>query len=372
MWYTVNVRLTYKYRLYPSKEQERRLSETLETCRLVYNSLLNNRKYLYETTGKGPSKSEQQAMIARWKPSHPELTDVHSQVLQNVAVRVDLAFDAFFRRVKRGDKPGFPRFKNDGYDSFTFPQSGFEVGDSTIMLSKVGKVKAKVHRPIFGQVKTCTVRRQSGKWFACFSVECQAVTLPVSIEPVGIDVGLSDFAYLSTGDPIANPRFYRCDEKDLKRIQRKVSKASGHARRKARKALSKVHRRIANRRNNFAHQESRKIVNRFGFIAVEDIHTNRMVHNHCLAKSIMDAAWSQFFGFLTYKAESAGRKMVKVNPAYTSQDCHRCGHRQKMPLSARLYECPCCELSINRDHNAALNILALGQQSVGIQSVEAP
>lgn len=366
------MRLTYKYRLYPSKEQERKLANTLEMCRLVYNSLLNNRRCLYETTGKGPSKTEQQAMVASWKPSHTELSDVHSQVLQNVAVRVDLAFDAFFRRVKRGEKPGFPRFKKDGYDSFTFPQSGFSAGANSVTLSKIGNVKAKIHRPIVGVVKTCCIRRQADKWFACFSVECECQPLPVSSEPVGIDVGLSDFAYLSTGEPIANPRFYRRDEKDLKRVQRKVSRASGHARKKARKALSKVHRRIANRRGNFAHQESRKIVNRFGMIYVEDIHTNRMVHNHCLAKSIMDAAWSQFFSFLAYKAESAGRKFVKVNPAYTSQDCHKCGHRQKMPLKERVYCCPCCGLSCNRDHNASLNILALGQQSVRVKPVEAP
>jgi putative transposase len=136
--------------------------------------------------------------------------------------------------------------------------------------------------------------------------------------------------------------------------------------------VARIHERIAFKRKNFAHQESRKIVNRFGAIAVEDLSVNRMLHNRCLAKSISDAAWSMFFALLLGKAEEAGRQAIKVNPAYTSQDCSRCGHRQKLALSERVYQCPCCRLELPRDHNASLNILRLGLESVGILPVEAP
>ena len=151
-----------------------------------------------------------------------------------------------------------------------------------LSLSKVGQVRVKLHRPLKGEIKTVCIRKQAGFWYACFSVDCEAELLPPSAEAVGIDVGLNDFAFLSTEEAIANPRFYRKDEKDMKRVQRRVSRASKGSleRRKARKALAKVHRRIANRRQDFAHQHSRKIVNRFGIICVEDIHVNRMVHNY--------------------------------------------------------------------------------------------
>jgi putative transposase len=231
------------------------------------------------------------------------------------------------------------------------------------------------HRPITGKIKTCTVQRSStDKWYITFSVECEPERLPECPEQVGIDVGLKTFATLSDGQEIENPRFFRKEEKAIKKVQRKHSKlAKGtRERRKHRKAVARVHERIKWRREDFTHQESRRIVDSFGIIAVEDLTVNRMVHNHCLAKSIADAAWSAFFVQLSSKAEEAGRVFIKVNPAYTSQDCSRCHHRQKMPLSERMYHCPCCLLSIDRDLNASKNILALGLQSLGIQPVEAP
>ncbi len=371
----------FKYRLYPTPAQETLLNKSLEECRFVYNQLLEQRKKSYEEQGETLRLYDQTAAIVPMKENRPSLKSVNAQVLQNVAVRLDLAMQAFFRRIKAGEKPGYPRFKSYGrYDSFTYPQapSGCKIQGDFVQLSKIGQVKIKLHRPIKGTPKTCTILRSAGKWFATFvcgftEEEARELLLPESTEEVGIDVGLKDFAFLSTGEAIENPKFYRHDEKDLKRVQRRVSRESKGSlkRRKAIKALQKVHSRISNRRRDFAHQQSRKIINRFGFIAVEDLHVNRMVHNHCLAKSIMDVAWSMFFSNLAYKAEEAGRKMVRVNPAYTSQDCHKCGHRQKMPLSERIYACPCCGLSCHRDHNASLNILRLGLQSVGIQSREA-
>ncbi len=366
----------FQYRLFPNKKQAQKLNETFEECRWLYNHLLEKRKETYEQTGNGLSCYQQQSTYPILKEERPSLSNVHSQVLQNVAVRIDLAFKAFFRRCKAGENPGYPRFKGYGrYDSFTFPQSGFSIThDHRVVLSKIGTVKMVYHRPVKGQMKTCTVHRSStGKWYVSFSVECEPERLPEALSHVGIDVGLKTFATLSTGEEIANPRFFRKEEKALAKVQRKHSKlAKGTPeRKKHRKVVARVHERIAFRRDNFTHQESRQIVDRFGVICMEDLHVNRMLHTHCLAKSIADASWTGFFERLFSKAEEAGRTAVKVNPAYTSQDCSTCHHRQKMPLSERIYHCPCCLLSIDRDLNAALNIRGLGLQALGL-SVEAP
>jgi putative transposase len=244
-----------------------------------------------------------------------------------------------------------------------------------LTLSKIGTIGVVLHRPIEGTIKTCTVRRSStGKWYVAFSCEVPTPQpLPVSAEQVGIDVGLATFAMLSTAEVIDNPRFFRKDEKELAKAQRKFAKAAKGSleRRKRRKPICRIHERIAFRRLDFANQHSRRIVNRFGFIAVEDLEVNRMVHNRCLAKSISDASWSLFFLLLFFKAANAGRTAVKVNPAYTSQTCSSCGHRQKLSLDERVYRCECCKVEKNRDHNAALNILALGLQSGGNQTAEA-
>jgi putative transposase len=374
--YNMNIRKMFLYRIYPTKKQETKLNEALNECRWLYNHLLEMRKTTYEQTGKGLSCYGQQATYPMLKQQRSSLNAVHSQVLQNVAVRIDLAFKAFFRRCKAGETPGFPRFRGaDRYDSFTYPQSGFEIDkQGKLYASGIGHIKMVLHRPMRGKLKTLTIRRSStSKWYASFSLECEPERLPEISTPVGIDVGLKTFATLSTAEEIANPRFFRKEEKSLAKVQRKHSKlAKGTIeRRKHRKVIARVHERIAFKRDDFTHQESRQIVDRFGVICVEDLHVSRMTHNHCLAKSIHDASWSEFFSKLSCKAEEAGRKYMAVAPAYTSQDCSRCHHRQYMPLSERVYHCPCCLLSIDRDLNAAINICGLGLQALGL-SVEAP
>ncbi len=361
------MRKAFQYRIYPTKKQLKTLNSTLEECRWLYNHLLEKRKTAYEQAGKGLSLYQQQKTFSILKEEHPSLDSVHSQVLQNVAVRVDLAMKAFFRRVKAGEKPGYPRFKGDGrYDSITYPQSGFSIThDDRVCLSKIGSVKMVSHRPVRGMIKTCTLTRSStGKWYVCFSCECEPERLSPSSHEVGIDVGLKTFATLSTSEEINNPRFFRKAEKALAKVQRKHAKLikGSRERKKHSLAVARVHERTRWRRENFTHQNSRKIVNQFGLICVEDLHVNRMVHNHCLSKSISDAAWSAFFAQLSCKAEEAGRTFVKVNPAYTSQTCSKCGHRQKISLSIRIFDCPCCGLHIDRDLNASYNILALGRQ----------
>ncbi len=349
---------------------------TLDECRWLYNYLLEQRQLAYEECDVSLSCFDQQGKFPQLKKDRPSLTRVHSQVMQSVAVRIDLAFKAFFRRVKAGEKPGYPRFHGEGrYNSFTYPQSGFAIKGDALYLSKIGNVPIVLHRPIDGIVKTCTVRQTpTDKWFVTFVCEIEPSPLPVSDTQVGIDVGLTSFATLSNSKKIENPRFYRKEETNLRHASRLLSRSPKgsqlHQKRVA--VVAQVHERITNKRKNFVHQESRKIVNAYQFIAVEDLEVNRMVHNHCLAKSIMDAAWTDFVNSLMYKAAYANRQFVKINPAYTSQDCSACGHRQKMPLSEREYHCPCCNMTLNRDHNAALNILRLGLQAVSNQSVIAP
>ena len=359
-----------KIRLYPTRTQARELEEALETCRLVYNSLVLDRKFQYDVDGLSVGYFQQKAYLPVWKKDHPELKEVYSQVLQDVAHRVHLAFDAFFDRVKKGETPGFPRFKGVGqYDSLTYTQAkNFKVGDSTIELPKFGKVKAKIHRRPWGELKTCTLHRVNSKWFACLCQEVEPEPLPPSDKSVGIDVGLKTFAALSDGTFIKNPRFFRRDEKAFAKAQRKLlkQKRGSRERRKVRKVASRIHERIRNRRHDFCHQNARRIVNRFGIIAVEKLNVKGMVKNHHLAKSISDAAWSQFRYILTTKAESAGRKMVAVDPAFTTQDCSGCGYRAKKKLSERWHLCPMCGLSLDRDTNAAVNINALGQKSLAV------
>jgi putative transposase len=368
------VRKTFKYRLRPTPAQETALLTMLAECRWLYNHLLEQRKTAYEERGDTLTLYRQQETLPILKAARPSLAAVHSQVLQNVAVRLDLAFKAFLRRLKAGEKPGYPRFRGrERYDSFCYPQSGFKIDGERVFLSKIGHVKAVIHRPLEGAVKTCCVRRTSaGAWYVTFSAEVEALPLPVTEAVVGIDVGLESFATFSTGKKIANPRFFRRDERDLARAQRRLSRETRPEkgqratpeRRKRRKVVAQIHERIAHRRGDFAHQESRRAVDAYGVICVEDLSINQMVHNHCLAKSIHDAAWRQYIALMTYKAAYAGRRVIAVNPAYTSQDCSRCGHRQRKELSERVHHCSCCGLILDRDHNAALNILAVGLHSL--------
>jgi putative transposase len=368
------MRKTFKYRLYPTKQQQRLLEQQLEECRWLYNHLLAARRDAWEQRQESLRLYDQQATLPALKAERPALAGVQSQALQNVAVRIDLAFQAFFRRVKAGEKePGYPRFRGKGrYDSLTFPQvpvgCRLEAEDKRLRIANVGRVKALLHRSLEGMPKTATVRRGStGKWYVTFSCECAApAPLPPTGQDVGMDVGLKTFATLTAGDPIENPRFFRLEEHALAKAQRRLSKAEKGTPERAerRKIVARVYERTRWRRGDFAHQHSRRIVNAFDLIAVKDLAVNRMMHNHCLAKSIADAAWTQFAAFLSHKAAWAGRRYVAVNPAYMSQDCSGCGHRQKLSLSDRTYTCPCCGLVIDRDLNAARNILRLGRQSL--------
>lgn len=354
----------YSFRLYPTKAQETALNAALSTLRHVYNSLLNERKFTYETTGKGITQYAQEKHFADWRKQFPELKEVHSHLLQNAALRVNLAYAGFFLRVKKGDTPGFPRAKGEGqYYSLGFKEwgNGISLKRGNLVVSKIGEIKGKFHRELQGTAKTATVRRCGSKWFVCIACEVSLQPLSPRVDAIGLDAGLNSFMALSDGTFIDNPRFFRRDEKALAKAGRRQAKTAKRSkeRRKANNVLSRIHERIKNRRHNFVHQTARRLVNRFGVIAVEKLNVKSMVKNHCLAKSISDASWSMFRNVLTQKAESAAREVIAVDPRYTSQDCHACGYRAKKKLSERWHLCPMCGASLDRDTNAAINILRL-------------
>ncbi len=398
----------YKYRLYPTRAQETALNATLEILRGVYNSLLHEREFLYYTTGKGIGQFAQEKHFTIWKKDHSELKEVHAHLLQTVALRVGLAFNAFFRRVtENAKKPpherepvGYPRPKGKGqYDSFTFKEfgSGISFKSGNLYVSKIGMVKGKFHRETVGEPKTATIKREGAKWYVCITCEVPPEPLEPCSEAVGIDVGIEKFAALSNGEFIGNPRFFRTDEPALAKAQRKFDRVKNkhrtNARRKAKKVVNRIHERIRHRRHDFVHQTARRLVNRFGVIAVEALQVENMMatpkakpdpenegqflpngasQKAGLNKSIADVSWSMFRSILTSKAESACREVYAVNPAFTSQDCHVCGYRPdgkegrtKKTLKDRWHLCPICGASVDRDTNAAINILEKARNLIG-------
>ncbi len=373
---------TFFYRLRPTKKQATTLQEYIEACRLLYNQLVCARVQAWEQDGVSLSCYDQQKMLPLMASQRPEFAQVYSQVLQQVAVRVDKAFDGFFRRAKaKNGKAGFPRYKGQSrYDSITYPQfsNGCRLDDKGLRLGKIGCIRIVQHRDLEGVPKTCTISQTAtGKWYASISCDIgdpvQSLDLLARVRTqashpdtaVGIDVGLNSFAVTSTNEQVTNPRFFRKEEKALAKAQNrwdKVKKTESPTKEKWRKVIARVHERIRNKRHNFAHQESRKIVNRHGFIAVEKLNPKDMMKNRRLAKSIADAAWSLFRHCLEYKAEEAGIGFKAVDPKYTSQTCSGCGAVEKKPLSQRWHKCK-CGVSLDRDHNAAINILSLGLQT---------
>lgn len=373
------MRKTFQYRLYPTKSQLRMLEAILEECRWVYNETLASKKNLFELAGVSLGLYDTQSYLPFWKENRISLNLVHSQVLQESQIRVDLAFKAFFRRVKAGEEPGYPRFKGKGcYDSFTFTQSGFSLLGNGVKLSKIGTIKAIVHRPIEGKTKTLTIRRTStGKWFACFSCELPDVEIvPCAIESrIGIDLGLKTFATMSNGETVKNPRTFKTYATRLaKASQRRELKPKGSSERKKTRIIeSKIHERIANVRKDFAHKTSLAIVQKYDLIALEKLDTKEMLESgtQAMSRSIADVAWSQFVQFTQYKAASAGKRVILVDPTNTTKECSRCGVLVPKDLSERVHRCA-CGLEMDRDHNAAINILRRGLASVGLNHPRSP
>jgi putative transposase len=361
------IRKTYKYRLYPTRAQVASLDATLALCCELYNAALQERRDAWRINRASINYNQQSAQLVEIKQIRTEYTGVYAQVLQDALRRVDKTFQAFFSRVKRKVKAGFPRFRAlSRYDSFTYPQGGFALEGSKLTLSKIGKVKIKLHRLIEGKIKTCTVKRECGRWYVCFSVECEDKTLLPSSESIGIDVGLSVFATLSDGTEIENPRYFEKAQAKLRKAQRRVSrkKKGSTRRRKAVQRLARINAHIRQQRADFHHKVSRALVNNYGLIAVEDLNVKGLASG-MLAKQVNDAGWSAFMDKIAYKAESAGRVLLRVNPRGTSQRCV-CGALVSKTLAQRRHNCTACGLSASRDHASALEILRLG---LSLQSV---
>jgi len=356
----------FKFRLYPSKKQVNILENQLNLCRQTHNWLLASCKGTYEETGKTLTEFDLNKNLIALKHQKPEITPVHSQVLQNISKRIKDAYTGFFTRRKAGLKAGLPRFKKHGsYKSITYPQSGFKIKCKKLYLSKIGDIRITQHRDIQGQIKTLTIKRMpSGKWFAIFSCVVESDPVKHPKKEVGIDVGLKTFAILSDGTTVDNPRFYRKSEKRLAHLQRNLSKKKkgSNNKNKARVKVARLHEHIQNSRTDFLHKESRKIVDTYENVYVEDLKIQNMVKNHCLAKSISDAGWGIFINMISYKAESAGGRLVKVNPRNTTQNCSQCGNKVQKSLSERTHDCPYCGLIMDRDLNASKNILKIGKE----------
>ena len=244
------MRKSFQFRLSPNKEQECKMFFTLNRCRELYNAALSERRDSYRYTGKGVSYYDQKRDLPEIKELREEYKDIHSQVLQDVILRLDKGMKNFFRRVKNGETPGYPRFQGrNRYDSFTYPQGGYTLSEKHVILSKIGRVRVKLHRAIEGTIKTATVKREVDQWYIVFSCEVeQPAPLPESQSEIGIDLGVTHFAALSDGTFIDSPRFFRQAQKDLKRKQRHLSrcKHGSHRRNKARVQGAKAHRKVKN------------------------------------------------------------------------------------------------------------------------------
>jgi putative transposase len=341
--------------------QETVLNEQLWLCRNLYNCALQERRDAYKKAGKTITGYDQMKYLTEIKADLPEYKGVYSQVLQDVLKRLDKAYQAFFRRVKAGQKAGFPRFQGrDRFDSLCYPQSGFTVSDKTAYFSKIGNIRIRLHRPLEGKIKTATIRRDCGELYVSYVCEVEAQPLPVTGNSVGVDVGTTWFAITSDGEFVENPRHFQGAMKKLRVAQRSVARKTNkrsNRRRKAVQQVAKLHRKVSRQRLDFHHKTAVKLVRENDLIAHEDLNVGGLSRGN-LARSIHDVGWCQFFALLFQKAECAARRIVRVDPRYTSQGCNQCGYVSKANrLSQSRFVCQQCGHTENADVNAARNIL---------------
>ncbi len=390
----------FKFRLSPTKKQEQKLFWMLTRCREIYNAAIIERRDAYKFHVKQhpnyydePMRKqlarelvvgyyEQKSTLPEIKDLREEYHEIHSQVLQDVLLRVKRAFDGFFRRVKNGEEPGYPRIQGrNRYNSFTYPQTGsFSLThDNRVCLSKIGSIKIKFHREIQGTLKTCTIKYEAGQWYAVFSCE---VEQPEPLSPVesevGIDLGITHFAALSNGTFIESPRYYRKAHKTLEKRQQALSrkKRGSHRREKARTLVARAHRKVANQRRDFHHKQAKKLLADHQVLIFEDLYLTNLLRRPSakqdedgtylpngaaakggLNKSLLDNGLGQFMQIVMCKAACASRQVYMIDPHKTSQICSACGkigpHKD---LSERVHRCLHCGVVLDRDENAAVNI----------------
>lgn len=357
--------LTYKYRLLPTRRQHRALGAILESQRQLYNAALEERIDCYRKTGGGRTYIDQFKALTECRRELPEMAALPANLQRWTLKRLDDAYAGFFRRLKRGDKPGFPRFRAvSRWDSFGFAEfSGIRWDGKRLRFAgMLGGLSVHLHRPLPGApdaIKSCVFHREGRKWHVCFHVEVEAAEKRAVTTSVGVDLGLNVFAYCSDNVIVPNPRFSRSTEIEMRRRQRQLArcKRGSHNRQKAKERVAALHRKIVNQRTTWLHQQSAALVNRTDLVVAEDLQVANMVKNPHLARSISDAGWSKFLSMVSYKAERAGAIFVTVDPRNTSQKCSGCGELVPKSLAVRTHHCPHCGLVIDRDWNAARNIL---------------
>ncbi len=369
---------SYKYRLYPTKNQVNSLNIQLEGHLFLYNQALAQKKETYKTTGKGISYSKQATtLLPCLRKENNNILLCNYSSLQQTLRRLDKTFKAFFRRVKVKEEPGYPRFKSkERFNTINYAKfgDGCNIKENRLYIQNAGYIKVKWHRQIAGIIKTLSVIRRNGKWYVSFIVEENTKPLAKTGKIIGIDVGLNAFIATNTGDKIIKPKHLKNAEKELTKAHQRISrrKKGSNRRRKAVKLLAKKYEKVVNRRIDFYHKTSAEIVKHYDGFAVENLNIKNMVKNHRLAKSIHDAGWGIFLNILKYKAESAGKWYMEVSPNGTSQICSSCGNIVKKSLGIRIHNCPHCGLSLDRDTNAAINILARTEPSVLAAKFAAP
>lgn len=349
---------SFKYRLFTNANQERELAIALETHRRLWNEALSYRQMAWDCCRASVSFVDQSRWFTGQRRTNPFYARLNFHSAEQTLRRLDRAYDAFFSR------GGFPRFKGkDAARSITYRwANGAKLIGNRLRVQHVGTIRVKLHRPIEGTVKTVTLKLEAGKWYVVFACEIERTVAPSVLPPVGVDVGLRSFLTTSDGDAEPNPRFLKSDLPHLRRLQRSLArkKRGGSNRRKAVKVLSVAHARIRNVRREHHHQVALRLVRRYGLIAVESLNVRGMVKSRRFSRAISDAGWSSFVNILRCKAEDAGARVVEVDPRGTSLMCSGCGEAVPKDLSVRQHDCPSCGLSLDRDHNAARNVLARG------------
>ncbi|MCG7336138.1 transposase [Sporosarcina sp. ACRSM] len=361
--------LNQKYEIFPTEEQKEIVERWLHYCRQLYNSVLLDKQRKYKQKKENYNRYDMQKQLTIDKQGYPFLKEIPSQPLQEVFLRVTKAFDNYFRK-----DASYPKLKkHKEYNSLTFPQFGLNnkgyryamsfSANGKLYNTKLGEVDILLHRPLKGRIKQLIIKRQGHRWYAIFCVERQAVPSSIDLNnAVGIDVGLNQYAVLSNGAVFENPRFLRKQEKQLKKVQRALSKKKKGSANYAKQAqrVRQHYEKVANQRRDFLHKLSFNLSKDYSVIAVENLNIRNMVKNRKLSKSISDAGWGMFRKMLAYKCEKQGGALVKVEPTYTTQDCSACGERVKKSLSIRTHICIKCGTVLDRDHNASLNILEKG------------
>jgi len=358
------MQLSYKFRIYPNKEQEQKMLEVLNNCRFVYNRMLGglNRQ-------SKPNRLELQNSIPKLKESFPKLKNVYSKVLQYESYKLFSNLRSLARLKKNGKKVGRLRFKGKGwFKTFVYNQSGFKIVETNkrcqlLHLSKIGDIRIRVHRKINGKTKQIVVKHYpSGKWYAFVCCEQgQEIAENPNNKAIGIDLGTVNFIYDSEGNHINHPKFLNNSLERLRAEQRKLSrkKKGSKNRQKQKIKVARIHEKIVNQRDDFLHKLSKKYVDDYSFIAVEKLNIRGLIRNSYNPRNILDASWNKFIQFLTYKAVRAGSQIVEVNPKETTGRCSRCGEIVKKRLWCRIHKCD-CGLVLGRDYNSAINILKLG------------